>query len=94
MIVMIKYNSNIIRDNSGAYRVNYSYKSLSNGKRKSSCKRGFATRKEACMWQRDELLNHIANKERCLLQKETVELQQQAERLKTMYRDYRNRKAG
>lgn len=94
MIVMVKYNSNITRDNNGTYRVNYSYKSIFDGKRKYSCKRGFTTHKEACMWQRDELFNHIANKECCLLQKETAELQQKAKKLKTMYEDYRSRKVG
>ena len=94
MIAMIKYNSNISRENNGTYRVNYSYKSLVEGKRKNSCKRGFRTCKEAHFWQRDELFSHISNKECCLLQKETAELQQQTERLKTMYEDYRNRKVG
>lgn len=91
---MIKYNSNISRENNGTWRVNYSYKSLVDGKRKTSCKRGFILRREAMRWQREELFSHISNKECCLLQKETAELQQQTERLKTMYEDYKSRKVG
>lgn len=90
---MLNYNFNIYRSQNGTWRVNFSYNSLFYGKRKTTCKRGFALKREAIMWAHRNLEEYITNKECDLFKAEIEKIEKESEMLTKMYENYKkNRK--